>query len=103
MRHLTITAALLALAALTAPPARAEQSGQIKACPSRDKAEQIVQSRGSLTPDGCRVFTVTRVDSPAGAMCMLQFAQDQSGIVGQITSAFETTQWWAPCDELHAP
>lgn len=103
MRVLTTTTILLGLAVMTAGPASADGPVRISACPSRDKAEQIIQSNGNLKPEGCRIFTITRVDSSAGAMCALQFADHDSGIIGQITSTFETTQWWAPCNELHGP
>ncbi len=106
MRIHTISASMLLAACLAIGSHRAAVAAkplQIQACPSRDKAEQLVQSNGNLSPDGCRTVTVTSVDSPAGAMCVVKFGDAKSGIVGQITSAVETTAWWMPCSNLHAP
>jgi hypothetical protein len=76
---------------------------QINVCPSREKAEQIVQSSGNLMPEGCRKVTITRVDSPAGPLCVMDFGQDGQGIIGTIKDAAITTQWWTPCSSLHSP
>ncbi|MDJ0387780.1 hypothetical protein QMO56_06615 [Roseomonas sp. E05] len=75
----------------------------IAACPTREKMEQAIQSNGNLSPEGCRAVTVTEVDSPAGPLCVLEFAQQNGGIVGAITDAVATTQWWVACKDLHRP
>ena len=72
-------------------------------CPSQQKTEQILQSDGKLRPDDCRTVTVTRVESPAGAVCVLDFGSDGEGILGSIRDATMTTKWWTPCANLHAP
>lgn len=101
----TLAAAVLASVPILGPSgsARAAEPLRIEACPSRDKAEQVKQSNGSLSPDGCRTVTVTSVDSPAGPMCVMKFGGSKSGIVGQIAGAVETTEWWTACSNLRAP
>ena len=69
----------------TAGAARAADPLQVKICPSRNKAETIVQSQAKLMPDGCRTVTVTRVQSPAGPICSIDFGQDSEGILGKVT------------------
>ena len=105
--HLTTTMAIAVLALVPAVSlfglAKAAEPLHIEVCPSRDKAEQARQSNGSLSPDGCRTVTVTRVDSPAGPMCAMKFGESKSGVIGQITSAVETTEWWTACSNLQAP
>jgi hypothetical protein len=81
------------------------QSRQItlRACDTEQKVAQVLQSSGAYTPDGCRNVPVTRLDSPAGAVCVLDFSTGNQGIVGEIRSAAVTTQWWVPCTDLHSP
>jgi hypothetical protein len=75
----------------------------ITACDSEQKQQQVLQSRGVYLPDGCRKITVMRLDTPAGALCMMDLAPGQQGVLGEIRSAATTTQWWLPCSDLHAP
>ena len=77
-------------------------SKQIPVCPTQTKAEQIVQSQGKFTPEGCQTMTVTEIDSPAGPICVLDLSQKQ-GVIGAIESAVTTTQWWTACANLRVP
>lgn len=79
------------------------QSFQLRVCPSQDKAEQLAQTRGNVMPDGCRDVAVTSYASLVGPMCLIDFGQDSSGIVGALTDAVATTAWWTPCQNLRAP
>ncbi|MFC4167584.1 hypothetical protein [Teichococcus aestuarii] len=100
---LIIAAGILAAAPLASlSPARSAEPLRMTACPSREKTEQILQSGGNLNPDGCRTVTVTRVDSPAGPVCVMNFGESQ-GIVGAITSAAVPTEWWTSCENLRQP
>ena len=76
---------------------------ELKTCTTRDKAEQVVQSRGAVVPDDCRTVTVTSITSPAGEMCKVQFADQPSGIVGSVTDAITQTEWWTACSNIRAP
>ncbi len=100
-----VGAAGLALASgfVVMQPTWAAEPLQVHACPTRDKAEQQQQSKGALTPDGCRTLTVTRVDSSAGAMCLIKFGDAPAGILGTITDAVTTTEWWTACGNIHSP
>ncbi|MBN8903689.1 MAG: hypothetical protein BGO51_11095 [Rhodospirillales bacterium 69-11] len=89
--------------ALVSGTASAEGTKQVKICPTRDKAAQIVQSHGNLMPDGCRTVTVTRVDSPAGPICQVNMQQDTKGVLNALRDAVTTDQWWTACDNLSAP
>lgn len=103
MHWLTIPAAA-AVAAVTLPgAARAAEPVQFKVCPSQEKVEQILQSNGSFVPDDCRTVTVTRVESPAGPICVLDSGKDNPGVLGTIRDAITTTQWWTACANLRAP
>ncbi|MXP64675.1 hypothetical protein E0493_15085 [Roseomonas sp. M0104] len=95
--------AAMGAALLCLGEASAAEPLRIAACPSREKMEQTLQSGGRLSPDGCRTVTVTEVGSPAGPLCVLEFAQQSGGIVGAITDAVATTQWWVDCKDLHRP
>jgi hypothetical protein len=108
---------LLALAAATAfviPAASAQahnaaapptnsRVATVKACNNEQNLKQVLQSNGAYAPEGCRKITVTRLDTPAGALCMMDFAPGKHGILGEIRSVAATTQWWLPCNNLHAP
>ncbi|MGE5270845.1 MAG: hypothetical protein ACM3JG_14355 [Thiohalocapsa sp.] len=105
-------ATALAAAALAAAAASAQQRtatptnsrvATVNACDSEQKQQQVLQSNGAYLPDGCRKITVTRLDSPAGALCLMDFAPGKQGILGEIRSAATNTQWWLPCSALHAP
>lgn len=83
--------------------AQAKSTTGVRICPSRDKAEQIVQSQGNLVPDDCRMVTVTRVDSPAGPICQIDLGQNGQGVLSSLRDAVTTDHWWTACDNLHAP
>jgi hypothetical protein len=98
-----IAFALPALALAAAPsPADAQAEDAIVACESQQEIEQVLQSDGDLMPDGCRFLTVTRVDSGAGELCVLDFEDPDPGIVGELTEAVTPTQWWVACAEFEA-
>lgn len=101
--HLLTSAALLAAALVMVKPALAADPTQIQICPSREKIEQIIQSDGHLTPDGCRMARITRVNSPAGPICQLDLGQGGQGIVGSLRDAVSDTQWWTSCANLGSP
>ena len=86
----------------TRPPTNSRVA-TVKACNNEQNLKQVLQSNGAYAPDGCRRVTVTRLDTPAGALCMMDFAPGKQGIIGEIRSAATTTQWWLPCNQLHAP
>lgn len=101
--HLLTSAALLAASFATVKPTLAADPTQIQICPSREKIEEIIQSGGSLTPDGCRLARITRVNSPAGAICQLDLGQGGQGIIGSLRDAVSDTQWWTSCANLGSP
>ena len=98
---LILAAALLAAAG--AAPALA-QTREVTVCNSRDGAQMAMQAgAGARLPDGCRVATVRRLDTPAGALCVIDIGQGDRGVVGAVTEAVATTEWWTACATLRAP
>jgi hypothetical protein len=79
------------------------QQFRMNVCPSQQQTEQILQSDGKLRPDDCRAVTVTRIEAPAGALCVLDFGSNGEGILGSIRDATMPTKWWTACANLHAP
>ena len=63
----------------------------------------MIGSEGKFSPDGCRLVTVTRVQSPEGPICVIDFGTQGNSIVGAITDAALTTQWWTACGNLRSP
>lgn len=96
-------AAGLLLGAACPLAARAANPVQIEVCPSQQKAEQFAGSQGKFTPDGCRIFTVTRVESQSGAMCVMDLNPDKQGVLASIVDATMPTQWWTACTNIRGP
>ena len=63
----------------------------------------MIQSQSELMPEGCRKITITAVDTLAGELCVLDFEQEDPGVVGAITEAAVPTQWWIACADLERP
>lgn len=103
VRYFAVPVALWLATLISSSAASAADPVQIRVCPSQAKIEQSIQSQGKLLPDDCRTLTVTRVDSPAGPLCVLDLSGDNAGILGTLRDAVATTQWWATCASLHAP
>jgi hypothetical protein len=91
------------LAALLAHPAHA-QTREVPVCSDREEAQMLLQyaTPAARLPEGCRLATVRRLDSPAGALCQIDIGTDQ-GIAGAVTDAVATTEWWTACANLRAP
>jgi hypothetical protein len=87
----------------SAAAATQSQQAMLQACDTEQKLAQVLQSGGAYTPEGCRKVPITRLDSQAGALCALDFATGNQGIIGEIRSAAVTTRWWVPCAELRSP
>lgn len=94
---------LLAGGAFGPPRAAAQQPTQVAVCPSSEKAQQVVQNPGGALPDGCRVVTVMRRETPAGQLCGVDFGQVETGLLGDIVDAAVATRWWAACANLPLP
>jgi len=101
--HLLTLSAIVAASFVSVESALAADPTQIQICPSREKIEQIIQSGGNLTPDGCRMARITRVNSPAGAICQLDLGQGGQGLVGSLRDAVSDAQWWTSCANLGVP
>ncbi len=91
----------LALAVGATAPAPAQES--FPACESQRELEQVIQSGGELMPEGCRIVTITPVDTPAGELCALEFEEEEPGIVGAIAEAAVPTRWWVACADIERP
>lgn len=101
LRNFIVAAAFLAV--LGTAPAWA-QSQQVPVCSSRDGAQILLQGNaGAALPDGCRRAMIRRLDTPAGAVCVLEFGQQDNGIIGAVRDAVITTEWWTACTNLRAP
>lgn len=71
------------------------------ACPSEQGAEQVVGSQGRFVPGDCRQLTITRVQSGAMQLCVLDFEPGgDAGLLDQLRRAAVPTQWWVACDNL---
>jgi hypothetical protein len=93
--------ALLALPLAVASPAVAQTS--FPACPSQQDLEQVIGSDGELLPDGCRMLTVTPVESPSGELCMIEFEAPDPGVLDTLADAAVPTRWWVECADLERP
>jgi hypothetical protein len=92
-----------AAALLAAAPAGA-QTREVPVCPSRADAQMVMQAGpGASLPEGCRIATVRRLDTPAGPVCVIDIGGQQAGIVGAVRDAVATTEWWTACANLRAP
>lgn len=106
LRHLTIPIALLAAsglpaAAQTTSPAPAPQT--LTACQTQQELEQFLASDGQFVPDGCRLVSVTSLESEHGPLCVIDLeAADDPSVLDRLTDAAMPTQWWARCDSLSA-
>ncbi|MGK7870528.1 hypothetical protein [Falsiroseomonas sp. E2-1-a20] len=101
MRKAAMSAACLA--ALAVPCAAQAQTREVPVCPSREDAEAVLQGGRSATlPEGCRMATVRRLDTPAGTLCAIAFGTG-GGVVGALRDAVAETEWWTACANLRAP
>ena len=73
---------------------------QTQACESQQSMEQILDTDGGLSPDDCRVVTLTRLQSDAGDLCVLDFSGADGGVVDDLLAVARTDQWWVACDSL---
>jgi len=90
----------LTLTASATSPALAQVS--FPACASQQEMEQVVQSQRELMPEGCRTVSITEVDTPAGELCVLDFEEEDPGVVGAITEAAVPTRWWIICADVES-
>jgi hypothetical protein len=79
-------------------PAFSQQT--VTACQAQQEIEQVIQSNGQIKPDGCRNLKISRIQVPAGELCLLDFEKRDPGIVGTITQAAAPTQWWIACADM---
>jgi hypothetical protein len=69
-------------------------------CNSQQALEQVVNSNGQLTPDGCRNVSVTPVQNPNGRLCVLGFAPAQGGLLQKLSDSVMPDSWWVQCDKF---
>lgn len=94
---------LLMAALMLAPASFATAEPPLIVCPSQQELEQVLQSEGDLIPEGCRRLTISRVESAAGPLCMMDFQARDPGVLDQLTEAAAPTQWWLHCELLADP
>ena len=93
--------AVIAIAFAVATPAIAQGERSFTACPSQQKMEQVVGSQNRFNPEDCRKLTITRVQSGATELCVLDFAREaDAGFLDQLKRAAVPQQWWVACDDL---
>jgi len=99
----TFPGALTALfsASMVATTSLALAQEPVQVCETQQQLEQVYDSDGQSTPDGCRTVTVTRVTSDHGPLCMVDLNGDE-GLLDTLRGAALTLQWWASCDDLIA-
>jgi hypothetical protein len=93
-------AAIAGVIAVT--PGLAQAQSSFPACPSQQKIEQVVGSKGQFVPDECRHLKITRVRSGGTELCILDFRSGTNpGILDNIADATLPTQWWIACDDFN--
>ena len=91
--------AALAFAAATSAVAQGDRS--FTACPSQQKIEQVTGSQNRYVAEDCRKLTITRVQSGATELCVMDFGRDaDAGFLDQLKRAAVPHQWWVSCDDL---
>ncbi|MBV1800232.1 hypothetical protein [Siccirubricoccus sp. G192] len=100
MRNWLAVAALGSALALRPAPLIA-QPQQVAVCPTMALVQQTLQNPGGPLPEGCRLVTVRRVDSPAGPLCAVDFSEEGQGLLGDIIDSAVQTRWWAACATLN--
>ncbi|MCB8836647.1 hypothetical protein [Aurantimonas sp. VKM B-3413] len=90
----------LAGSALAQDATGASAQRTVSACQSEQDLQQVINSDGQLSPDGCRQITITPVRSENGQLCVLDFANGDEGIINQLRSAAMPDKWWVRCDSL---
>lgn len=79
------------------------QSLRVPVCPSLPLAQQAQQTPGMSLPDGCRLVSVRRVDTPTGSVCAVDFSEDGQGLFADVLDATVQTRWWTACANLSPP
>lgn len=97
VRMVLLTASIIALI----PFAYAEEP--LIACPSQQELEQVLQSGGELIPEGCRRLIVSRVETAAGPLCMIDFQPRNPGMLDRLAEVAAPMQWWVRCEVLADP
>lgn len=88
----------LALVSSTAVPTLAQEP--FPACETQQDVEQVLQSDGQLSPEGCWKLKVTRVQTQVGELCVLDFEPRDTGVLDTLREAAVPTQWWIECADL---
>ena len=73
---------------------------QTQACESQQSLEQLMETKGSLTPDDCRPVTITQIERDAGDLCVIDFSGAENGVVEDLLAVTRTEQWWIACEGL---
>lgn len=95
--HLIFPLALLAFPAAGS----AQTPNGFAACQNQQALEQMLASDGQFMPDECRNIAVNSLETENGRICVMDFQADEnSGLIGQITDAALPTHWWVLCDDL---
>ena len=86
---------------IAASPALAQTDRSFPACPSQQTLEQVTGSQARFVPEDCRQLTITRVQSGAAELCVLNFGTDgDPGFLEQMKRAAVPHQWWVACENL---
>lgn len=94
---------LLIAALMMAPALLAKAEDPLIACPSQQELEQVLQSGGDLIPEECRRLIVSRVETAAGPLCMIDFQPRNPGMLDRLTAVAAPMQWWVRCEVLADP
>ncbi len=80
--------------------AQAQQS--IMACESQPELEQVWNSNGEITPDGCREVTVSVLESDGERLCLLDLRSGEGGLLDNLREVAVSEEWWVRCADLTA-
>jgi hypothetical protein len=94
-----LTALCIAVVLFSSP---AMADGDLTLCRSQQSIEQVMETDGQLDPDDCRPARITRLDSDAGPVCVLNLSDGGGTFLGDLREMAETGEWWLPCDALRA-
>ena len=92
---------VVALAGFVAATGVAAQS-EVPACQNQLSLEQMLESNGDIFPDDCRSAQISRIESEAGWLCLIDFSGERESLLDDLRTAAVPEEWWFPCDALNA-
>ena len=80
----------------------AQTTENITACTEQQSLQQVIDSKGGITPDGCTQIRVTPLTSEGERLCLIDLSPGEAGVLGQLQDVARSSKYWVQCSDLTA-